>query len=139
MSHLVYRKPARMRWKSDAPKTSHCLVRILTQKYNWAIFLRKWTRSGRYSQWRLLSGQVEWIFFHKNWRGGYWQHLDGAMCHTDEATLDVLLPVFEDRITSRKADNVWPSRNCNLTPLDYYLWGAIKDKCYTDKPETIDA
>ena len=26
----------------------------------------------------------------------------------------------------------------NLTPLDYYLWGAIKDKCYADKPETID-
>ena len=26
-----------------------------------------------------------------------------------------------------------------MTPLDYYLWGAIKDKCYADKPETIDA
>ena len=23
--------------------------------------------------------------------------------------------------------------------VDYYLWGAIKNKCYTDKPETIDA
>ena len=23
--------------------------------------------------------------------------------------------------------------------LDYYLWGALKDKCYADKPETIDA
>ena len=23
--------------------------------------------------------------------------------------------------------------------LDYYLWGAIKDKCYADKPDTIDA
>ena len=26
-----------------------------------------------------------------------------------------------------------------MTPLDYYLCGAGKDKCYTDKPETIDA
>ena len=26
-----------------------------------------------------------------------------------------------------------------MTPLDYYLWGAVKDNCYTDKPETIDA
>ena len=25
-----------------------------------------------------------------------------------------------------------------MTPLDYYLWSAIKDKCYTDKPKTID-
>ena len=24
--------------------------------------------------------------------------------------------------------------NCDLTPLDYYLWGAIKDKCYTHNP-----
>ena len=23
--------------------------------------------------------------------------------------------------------------------LDYYLWGTAKDKCYADKPETIDA
>ena len=26
-----------------------------------------------------------------------------------------------------------------MTPLDYYLWGAVKYKCYADKPETIDA
>ena len=32
----------------------------------------------------------------------------------------------------------WPPRICDLTPLDYYLWDAVKDKCYVDKPETID-
>ena len=63
---------------------------------------------------------------------------DGARCHTAEATLDVLRPVFEDRIISCRADVVWPSRSCDLTPLDY-LWGAVKDKCYADKPETTDA
>ena len=26
-----------------------------------------------------------------------------------------------------------------MTPLDYNLWIAVKDKCYVDKPETIDA
>ena len=26
-----------------------------------------------------------------------------------------------------------------MTPLDYYLWGAVKDKCYADKLEIIDA
>ena len=45
----------------------------------------------------------------------------------------------KDRIIGRRADVVWPPRSCDLTPLDYYLWGAIKDKCYVDKPETIDA
>ena len=26
-----------------------------------------------------------------------------------------------------------------MTPLGYYLWGAVKDKCYADKSEIIDA
>ena len=26
-----------------------------------------------------------------------------------------------------------------MTPLDYCLWGAAKDKCYADKAEIIDA
>ena len=64
---------------------------------------------------------------------------DGATCHTAEATLDVLRPVFEDRIIIRRADVVWPPRSCVLTLLDYYLQGAIKYKCFADKSETIDA
>ena len=42
-------------------------------------------------------------------------------------------------IISSRADVVWPPRSCDLTPLDYYLWGAVKDKYYADKPEAIDA
>ena len=75
LSHLGHNNPARIHWKADALKTSHCLVRILIQRHNWAIFLRKWARRGRYSQWRSLSGHVERFFVHKNWRGGYWQYL----------------------------------------------------------------
>ena len=71
--------------------------------------------------------------------GNIWFQQDSATCHTAEATLDVLHPVFEDHIISRKADVVWSPRSCDLTPLDYYLWGAVKNKCYADKPETIDA
>ena len=59
---------------------------------------------------------------------------DGATCHTTKATFDVLHPVFEDRIIRRRADVVWPPRSCE----DYYLWGAVKGKCYATKPETID-
>ena len=50
-----------------------------------------------------------------------------------EATLDVFRPIFEDCIISFKADVVWPPRICDFTPLDYYLWSAVKDKCYVDK------
>ena len=67
-----HRKFARIHWyTADTPKTSHCLLRILVQRHNWTIFLRKRARWGRYSQWRSLSGHVERIFVHKNLRVGY--------------------------------------------------------------------
>ena len=72
LSHLGYRKPARIHWKADAPKTSDCLVRILVQRHNWSIFILKWASR---SQYRSLSGHFERIFVHKTWRGGHWQHL----------------------------------------------------------------
>ena len=66
--------------------------------------------------------------------GNIWIQQDGSTCHPTEATPDVLRPVFEDRIINRRAP-WW----CDLTRLDYYLWGAVKDKYYASKPETIVA
>ena len=104
-------------------------MRILVQRHNWALFLRK----DRYCQRKSLSGHVEEDI------GNIWFQQDGATCHTAEAKLDVLRAVFEDHSITRRADAVWPPRSFDLSPLDYYLWGAVKDKCYTDQPETIDA
>ena len=70
--------------------------------------------------------------------GNIWFQQDSSAWHTAKAILDVLRPVFEDGIISCRADVVWPPRSCDLTPLNYFLWGTAKDKCYTDKPETID-
>ena len=39
-----------------------------------------------------------------------WFQQDGATYHTAEATHEVLLPVFEDRIIILRADVVWPPR-----------------------------
>ena len=52
----------------------------------------------------------------------------------NKSALRATQPVFEDRIISHKVDVFWPPRSCDMTPLDYYLWGTDKDK-----PETIDA
>ena len=71
--------------------------------------------------------------------GKIWFQQDGATCHIAETTLDVLRPPFEDRIISRRAGVVWPPQSCDFTPLDYYLWSAVKGKCYADRPDTIDA
>ena len=69
--------------------------------------------------------------------GNIWFQKDGATCHTAEATLVVLRPVFEVCIVSSRADVVWPPGSCDLAALDYYLWGAVKDKCYDDKLERV--
>ena len=53
--------------------------------------------------------------------GNIWFQQDGATCHTAVATLDVLYPVFRDRVINCIADVVWPPRSCDLTPLDCYL------------------
>ena len=71
--------------------------------------------------------------------GNIWFQQNDAECYTAEATTDVLRPVFEERIILGRADVVWTPQSCDLTPQHYYLWGAVKDKCYDDKPETIDA
>ena len=64
---------------------------------------------------------------------------NGATDPIADATLDVLRPVLKDRIISRRADVIWPPWSCELIPLHYYLWGTVKDKCYADKLETIEA
>ena len=66
-----------------------------------------------------------------------WFQQDGATCHTANATLNLLRPIFENRIISKRGDVNWPPRSCDLTPLDYFSWGAVNDKCYANHPETI--
>ena len=68
-----------------------------------------------------------------------WFQQNGATCHTANVTIDLLRTVFENRIISRNSNVNWPPRSCDLTPLDYFLWGAVKDKCYFNHPETIEA
>ncbi|GFT12454.1 transposable element Tc3 transposase [Trichonephila clavipes] len=67
-----------------------------------------------------------------------WFQQDGATCHTARATIDLLKDTFGDRLISRFGPVNWPSRSCDLTPLDYFLWGYIKSLVYADKPQTLD-
>ncbi|GFS53343.1 transposable element Tc1 transposase [Trichonephila clavipes] len=52
-----------------------------------------------------------------------WFQQDGATCHTTRATIDLLKDTFGDRLISRFGPVNWPPRSCDLTPLDYFLWG----------------
>ncbi|GFU99119.1 transposable element Tc3 transposase [Trichonephila clavipes] len=67
-----------------------------------------------------------------------WFQQDGATCHTARATIDLLKDTFGDRLVSRFGPLNWPLRSCDLTPLDYFLWGYVKSLVYVDKPQTLD-
>ncbi|GFX58247.1 uncharacterized protein TNCV_4050051 [Trichonephila clavipes] len=67
-----------------------------------------------------------------------WFPQDGATCHTARATIDLLKDTFGDHLISRFGPVNWPPRSCDLTPLDYFLWGYVKSLVYADKPQTHD-
>ncbi|GFW50403.1 putative DD41D transposase [Trichonephila clavipes] len=67
-----------------------------------------------------------------------WFQQDGATSHTARATIDLLKDTFGDRLISRFGPGNWPPRSCDLTPLDYFLWGYVKSLVYANKPQTLD-
>ncbi|GFU93629.1 uncharacterized protein TNCV_4388041, partial [Trichonephila clavipes] len=67
-----------------------------------------------------------------------WFQQDGATCPTARATIGLLKDTFGDRLNSRFETVNWPSRSCDLTPLDYFLLGYVKSLVYADKPQTLD-
>ncbi|GFT10054.1 putative LOC100569746 [Trichonephila clavipes] len=60
------------------------------------------------------------------------------LIHKSRATIDLLKDTFGDRLISRFGPVNWPPRSCDLTPLDYFLWGYVKALVYADKPQTVD-
>ena len=64
---------------------------------------------------------------------------DEAICHTANVTIDLLRTAFENRIISRNSVVNWPPWSSDLTPLDYFMRGAVKDKCYANHLQTIEA
>jgi hypothetical protein len=52
-----------------------------------------------------------------------WFQQDGAIAHTAYNSINVLNEIFGERVISR---NLCPSRSSDLTPPEFYLWGAAK-------------
>ncbi|GFX30729.1 DUF4817 domain-containing protein [Trichonephila clavipes] len=90
----------------------------------------------------LWAGGILGPYFLKNDEGHnvtkLWFQQDGATCHTARATIYLLKDTFGDRLISRFGSVNWPPRSCDLTPLDYFLWGYVNSLVYADKPQTLD-
>lgn len=63
---------------------------------------------------------------------------DGATCHTAKETTAFLKSRFPGRLISIHGDVKWPPRSCDLTPLDFFLWGHLKDRVYKNQPKNLE-
>ncbi|GFT19056.1 DUF4817 domain-containing protein [Trichonephila clavipes] len=86
----------------------------------------------------LWAGGIIGPYFFRETMKELWFQQDGATCPTARATIDFLKDTFGDRLISRFGPANWPPRSCDLTPLDYFLWGYVKSLVYADKPQTLD-
>lgn len=67
-----------------------------------------------------------------------WFQQDEVTCHTSTNTIDLLKLKCYKREISRMGSLNWPSRSCDITPFEYFLWGYVKSLVYMDKPTTMD-
>ena len=66
-----------------------------------------------------------------------WFQQDEAAAHTARATVELLRQIFGHRIISQNSEIYWPSRSPDLMPLDYFLWGDLKERVCINKPHTL--
>lgn len=79
----------------------------------------------------VLLEEVDLITRHQMWL----QH-DGAPAHYHRIVRDYLTEAFADQWIGRGGPVSFPARSPDLTPLDFFLWGDVKQKVYREKPTT---
>lgn len=69
-------------------------------------------------------------------RRNMWFQQDGCPAHYSRNVQDFLNRHFPNRWIGRGSLFFWPPRSPDLTCLDFYLWGRIKDLVYKTRPTT---
>eukprot|EP00731_Ephydatia_muelleri_P034096 Em0047g15a len=67
----------------------------------------------------------------------YYQQ-DGAPAHYLRGVRDWLNETFGTKWIGRGGPLEWPARSPDLTPMDFWLWGYLKEKVYAHNPKTVD-
>lgn len=68
---------------------------------------------------------------------------DGAPPHTTRENLQLLRDNFGPKVIARgfpeKFDDgiAWPHYSPDISPLDFFLWGYVKDKFYKNNPRNL--
>lgn len=69
-------------------------------------------------------------------RQNMWFQHDGCPAHYSTIAREVLNHCFNDRWIGRGGPVNWPARSPDLSSLDFFLWGYLKDKVYADVTTT---
>ena len=56
---------------------------------------------------------------------------DGASAHIHKRVREFLNEQFGDDWIGRNGPHPWPARSPDLNPLDFYLWGYLKNYVYS--------
>lgn len=67
-----------------------------------------------------------------------WVQQDGAPPHNSNIVKDYLNNTFPLRWTGTNGPVKWPPRSPDLTPLDFFLWGYLKDRVYTEQSSSLE-
>ena len=59
------------------------------------------------------------------------------VCTLQNENIAVLRDFFGDRVISLRTQTMWPSRSCDLTPCDFFLWPHLKN-CIFKTPDVDD-
>ncbi|EZA58856.1 hypothetical protein X777_01031 [Ooceraea biroi] len=65
-----------------------------------------------------------------------WYQHDGCPAHNARVARTVLHEMFPERWIRKGGHISWPARSPDLNPLDFFLWGMLKNTVYNDVPTT---
>lgn len=82
-----------------------------------------------------------WLLLHHlplSLRQNMWIQLDGAPAHYSVIVRNYLNRKFPEKWIGRGGFAEWPPRSPDLTPMDFFKWGYIKNIVYSSPPTTAD-
>lgn len=71
-----------------------------------------------------------------NLKNLWFQH-DGAPAHKTSPVKQYLVKEFGNQILGYGGFQEWPPRSPDLTPLDFFLWGYLKQQVYATPPQQL--
>ena len=137
---VVHRKPVGIHWKADAPKTSHCLVRILVQRHKWGNFSLKMSKKRPLQSMAIISGPCWTNFCSQKFKRRILAAFgfNRTALRATQPKLHSMFCALFLKITLSAAELMSFG---HLGAKIWHRWTIICEvpsKCYADKSETID-